>query len=55
VGNLVGEPELRHTHSGVAVANFTVASTPRFFKEGQWHDGGALFMRCHAGGSRPSM
>lgn len=31
----------------MAVANFTVASTPRFFKDGQWHDGDALFMRCN--------
>jgi len=29
VGNLTADPELRFTPSGAAVANFTVASTPR--------------------------
>jgi len=31
IGNLTGDPELRFTPSGAAVANFTVASTPRIF------------------------
>ena len=31
IGNLTGDPELRFTPSGAAVANFTVASTPRTF------------------------
>ena len=31
IGNLVGDPELRVTPSGSAVANFTIASTPRTF------------------------
>ena len=31
VGNVTGDPELRFTPSGAAVANFTVASTPRNF------------------------
>ena len=31
VGNLTADPELRFTPSGAAVANFTVASTPRTF------------------------
>ena len=48
VGNLVASPELRFTPSGDAVANFTVASTPRSFDKtsGTWKDGQALFMRC---------
>jgi single-strand DNA-binding protein len=48
VGNLTADPELRFTASGAAVANFTVASTPRKFDKasGQWQDGDALFMRC---------
>jgi single-strand DNA-binding protein len=48
VGNLTADPELRFTPNGVAVANFTVASTPRTFdrQSGQWKDGDALFMRC---------
>jgi single-strand DNA-binding protein len=48
VGNLTGDPELRFTSSGQAVANFTVASTPRTFdkQSGEWKDGEALFLRC---------
>ncbi|MGI9000822.1 MAG: single-stranded DNA-binding protein [Pseudonocardia sp.] len=49
VGNLTADPELRFTPSGAAVANFTVASTPRTFdkQSGEWRDGDALFMRCN--------
>jgi len=48
VGNLTADPELRFTPSGAAVANFTVASTPRTFDKttGGWKDGEALFLRC---------
>ncbi|NUQ98267.1 MAG: single-stranded DNA-binding protein [Streptomyces sp.] len=48
VGNLTDDPELRFTPSGAAVANFTIASTPRTFDKasGEWKDGDALFMRC---------
>ena len=48
VGNLTADPELRFTPAGHAVANFTVASTPRTFdrQSGEWKDGDALFMRC---------
>ncbi|MFY9190195.1 MAG: single-stranded DNA-binding protein [Lawsonella sp.] len=48
VGNLTADPELRFTPSGAAVANFTVASTPRRYnsQSGQWEDGEPLFMRC---------
>jgi len=48
VGNLTADPELRFTPAGHAVANFTVASTPRTFDRpsGEWRDGDALFMRC---------
>lgn len=48
VGNLTADPELRFTPSGSAVANFTVASTPRYFdrQSGEWKDGEALFLRC---------
>ncbi|WP_103341853.1 single-stranded DNA-binding protein [Amycolatopsis sp. CA-126428] len=48
VGNLTGDPELRFTPAGSAVANFTVASTPRLFdrESGAWRDGDALFLRC---------
>jgi len=48
VGNLTTDPELRFTPSGAAVANFTVASTPRAFdrQSNEWKDGETLFMRC---------
>ena len=48
VGNLTADPELLFTPSGAAVANFTVASTPRTFdrQSNEWKDGEALFMRC---------
>ncbi|MGU3436229.1 single-stranded DNA-binding protein [Actinomycetes bacterium M1A6_2h] len=49
VGNLTADPELRFTPAGAAVANFTVASTPRTFdrQTNEWKDGDALFMRCN--------
>ncbi|WP_409184107.1 single-stranded DNA-binding protein [Amycolatopsis sp. VS8301801F10] len=49
VGNLTSDPELRFTPSGAAVANFTVASTPRTLdrQTGEWKDGEALFLRCN--------
>src|SRR5882762_4070421 len=48
VGNLTDDPELRFTPSGAAVANFTVASTPRTLdrQTNEWKDGDALFLRC---------
>src|SRR5690625_5321232 len=48
VGNLTADPELRFTPSGAAVANFTIASTPRQFdrQAQEWKDGETLFMRC---------
>lgn len=48
IGNLTDDPELKFTASGVAVAKFRVASTPRFMDRtsGEWKDGDALFLRC---------
>ena len=48
IGNLTADPELRFTPSGAAVANFTVASTPRTFdrQKNEFVDGDTLFMRC---------
>lgn len=48
IGNLTAAPELRFTPGGHAVANFTLASTPRTFnrQSGEWEDGQALFLRC---------
>src|SRR6478735_6568324 len=48
VGNLTADPELRFTPSGAAVANFTVASTPRTFDRNtnEGRDGEAMFLNC---------
>lgn len=45
-GNLVRDPELRFTQNGHAVANVTVAHTPRTYnkKTGEWEDGESLFL-----------
>ena len=50
VGNLTADPELRTTRNGGAVANFSIAATPRTFdkQSNQWIDGDALFLRCSA-------
>lgn len=48
IGNLTADPELKFTHNGAAVANFTIASTPRKFdrQANEFKDGETLFMRC---------
>lgn len=48
VGNLTADPELRFTNNGVALASFTIASTPRTFdrQSNEWKDGETLFLRC---------
>ena len=48
VGNLTADPELRYTQTGLAVANFTIASTPKVFdkQSNEWKDGDALFLRA---------
>lgn len=52
VGNLTDDPSLKFISSGKAVANFTVASTPRTFdrQSGEWKDGDPLFLRCNIWG-----
>lgn len=49
IGNLTEDPVLRFTPSGAAVANFRVASTPRYLdrQSGEWKDGEALFLNCN--------
>ena len=49
-GNLTGDPELRFTGTGTAVAAFTVAAARRVYDQasGQWKDGDTLFLRCSA-------
>jgi single-strand DNA-binding protein len=48
VGNLTADPEIRWTQNGLAVANFTIASTPRNFDKAtnEYKDGEALFLRA---------
>jgi single-strand DNA-binding protein len=48
VGNLAGDPELRFTASGHAVANFTIAQTPRTFdkQSQQWVEDETLWVRA---------
>lgn len=45
-GNLTADPELRFTQSGTAVAQFSVASTPRVKRDGEWVDGETVFLRA---------
>jgi single-strand DNA-binding protein len=48
-GNLVDDPQLRYTPTGQAVANFRIASTPRWQDRatGEWKDGDSLFLSCN--------
>ena len=50
VGNLTGDPELKFTDGGAALAKFTIAVTPRTFDRAanQWKDGTTAFYRCAA-------
>ena len=49
IGNLVDDPNLRYTPTGQAVANFRIASTPRFLDRNtnEWKDGDSLFLSCN--------
>jgi single-strand DNA-binding protein len=46
VGNLVDEPRMRTTESGVEVTNFRIASSSRRFdrETARWVDGGSLYL-----------
>ena len=48
VGNLTEDPTLRFTPNGAAVANFTIASTPRNFDRAtnEWKEAETLFLRA---------
>lgn len=48
IGNMVADAELRFTPSGAAVSNFSVACTPRLYKNGDWVDGETTFLRVAA-------
>lgn len=47
-GNLTGDPELKFTPSGAAVANFTVAVNHRTKRGNEWVDDGVTFWRVTA-------
>jgi single-strand DNA-binding protein len=49
-GRLANDPELRWTTAGNAIANFTVAYTPRRFDKNanEWRDGTTQWWRCQA-------
>jgi single-strand DNA-binding protein len=44
-GNVGGEPEFRLSSAGVPVTTFSVASTPRVFRDGQWTNGDTSWIR----------
>ena len=48
IGNLAGDPELRFTSGGHAVASFTIAQTPKSFnrESNQWVDDETLWVRA---------
>jgi single-strand DNA-binding protein len=47
VGNLVDDPELRFTNTGIAVANMRIAVTQRIQQDGKWRDGDTSFLRVN--------
>jgi single-strand DNA-binding protein len=47
VGNLVDDPELRFTNTGIAVANMRVAVTQRIQQDGEWRDGDTSFLKVN--------
>jgi len=53
-GNLTADPVLRFTSNGTAVANFTIAHTPRRYDKaaGEWVDGETLFLRSTVWGKQ---
>lgn len=47
-GNATADPEIKYLPSGVAVASWTLACTPRTKRDEQWVDGETIFYRCSA-------
>ena len=47
VGNLVEDPEVRFTNTGIAVTNLRVAVTQRIQQDGQWRDGDTSFFKVN--------
>lgn len=51
VGNVGGDPEIRFTQSGKAVASFSIANTPRKKNAaGDWEDDETLWLRVNVWG-----
>jgi len=50
VGNIVADPELRNTNSGIPFVNLRVAATPRTFNRNTsaWEDGETVWISCTA-------
>jgi single-strand DNA-binding protein len=46
-GNLVEDPEVRFTNTGIAVTNLRVAVTQRVQQDGQWRDGDTSFFKIN--------
>ena len=47
IGNLVEDPEVRFTNTGIAVTNLRVAVTQRIQQDGQWRDGDTNFFKVN--------
>jgi single-strand DNA-binding protein len=47
IGNLVEDPEVRITNTGIAVTNLRVAITQRVQQDGQWRDGETSFFKVN--------
>ena len=47
VGNLVEDPEVRFTNTGIAVTNLRVAVTQRIQQDGEWRDGDTSFFKVN--------
>src|SRR4029434_442725 len=47
IGNLVEDPEVRFTNTGIAVTNLRVAVTQRVQQDGQWRDGDTNFFKVN--------
>jgi Single-strand binding protein family len=47
IGNLVEDPEVRFTNTGIAVTNLRVAVTQRVQQDGQWRDGDTSFFKVN--------
>jgi single-strand DNA-binding protein len=46
-GNLVEDPEVRFTNTGIAVTNLHLAVTQRVQQDGQWRDGDTSFFKVN--------